>query len=43
MEEQGSNHGGGVGGGGSILFHVGEWKSKAPAMVGVMEVEVAYW
>ena len=43
MEEQGSNHGGGEGGGGSILVNVGEWRSKAPTMVGVREVEVAFW
>ena len=42
MEEQGSNHGGGEGGGGGILFHVKEWRSKAPTMVGVREVEVAF-
>ena len=42
MEEQGSNHDGGEGGGGGILFHVGEWKSKAPTMVWVREVEVAF-
>ena len=29
MEEQGSNHGGGEGGGGRILVNVGEWRSKA--------------
>ena len=43
MEEQGSNHGGGERGGGSILVNVGERKSKAPTMVGVREVEVAFW
>ena len=43
MEEQGSDHGVGEGGGGSILFHVGEWRSKAPTMVEVGEVEVAFW
>ena len=43
MEEQGSNNGGGEGGGGSILVDVGEGKSKAPTMVGVREVEVAFW
>ena len=43
MEEQGSNHGVGEGGGGSILVNVGEWRSKAPTMVGVREVEVAFW
>ena len=42
MEEQGSNHGGGEGGGGSILVNVGEWRSKAPTMVWVREVEVAF-
>ena len=40
MEEQGCNHGGGEGGGGSILVDVGEWRSKAATMVGVREVEV---
>ena len=40
MEEQGCNHGGGEGGGGSILVNVGEWRSKAATMVGVREVEV---
>ena len=39
MEEQGSNHGGGEGGGGRIWVDVGECKSKAPTMVGVREVE----
>ena len=43
MEEQGSNHGVGEGGGGSILFDVGEWRGKAPTMVEVGEVEVAFW
>ena len=45
MEEQGSNHGVGEGGGGSILVNVAEWKSKGPTMVGVreVEVEVAFW
>ena len=43
MEEQGSNHGGGEGGTGKIWVDVGEWKSKAPTMVGVREVEVAFW
>ena len=42
MEEQGSNHGGGEGGEGSILLNVGEWKSKAPTMVGVGEVETEF-
>ena len=42
MEEQGSNHGGGEGGGGSILVNVGEGRSKAPTMVGAREVEVAF-
>ena len=42
MEEQGSNHGGGEGGGGRIWVDVGEWKSKAPTMVGVREVEVEF-
>ena len=42
MEEQGFNLGGGEGGGGSILVNVGEWKSKAPTMVGVREVEVIF-
>ena len=42
MEEQGSNHGGGEAGGGSILVNVGEWRSKAPTMVGVGEVEVEF-
>ena len=42
MEEQGSNHGGGEGGAGRILVNVGEWKSKAPTMVGVREVEVEF-
>ena len=41
MEEQGSNHGGGEGGGGRIWVDVGEWRSKAPTMVGVRYVEVA--
>ena len=41
MEEQGSNHGVGEGGGRSILVNVGKWKSKAPTMVGVREVEIA--
>ena len=35
MEEQGSNR--------SILVDVGEVKSKAPTMVWVREVEVAFW
>ena len=35
MEEQGSNHGVGEGGEGSILVKVGEGRSKAPTMVGV--------
>ena len=39
MEEQGSNHGVGEGGGG-ILFHVREWRREPPTMVGVGEVEV---
>ena len=39
MEEQGSNHGGGEGGGG---IKIGERRSKAPTMVGVREVEVAF-
>ena len=43
MEEQGSNHGVGEGGRGSILVNVGEWRSKAPTMVWVREVEVAFW
>ena len=43
MEEQGSNHGGGGGGGRSILVNVGECKSKAPTMVEVREVEVAFY
>ena len=42
MEEQGSNHGGGEGGGGSILINVGEWKSKAPTMVGLGDAEVVF-
>ena len=42
MEEQGSNHGGGEGGGGNNLVDVEEWKSKAPTMVGVREVEVEF-
>ena len=42
MEEQGSNHGGCEGGGGRIWVDVGEWKSKAPTMVGVREVEVEF-
>ena len=42
MEEQGSNHGGGEVGGGSILVNVGEWRSKAPTMVWVRGVEVAF-
>ena len=40
MEEQGSNHGGGEGGGG---IKIGERRSKAPTMVEVREVEVAFW
>ena len=43
MEVQGSNHGGCEVGGGSILVNVGEWKSKAPTMVGVREMEVTFW
>ena len=42
MEEQRSNHGVGEGGGGSILVNVGESRSKAPTMVRVGEVEVAF-
>ena len=42
MEQQGSNHGGGGEGGGSILVNVGEWRSKAATMVGVREVEVEF-
>ena len=42
MEEQGSNHGGGEGGGGRIWVDVGEWKSKDPTMVGVREVEAEF-
>ena len=42
MEEQGSNHGGGEGGGGRIWVDVGEGRSKAPTMVGVREVEVEF-
>ena len=42
MEQQGSNHGGAGEGGGSILANVGEWRSKAPTMVGVRDVEVAF-
>ena len=43
MEEQGSNHGGGEGGGGRIWVNVGLRRSKAPTKVGVREVEVAFW
>ena len=43
MEEPGTNHGGGEVGGGSILVNVGEWRRKVPTMVGVREVEVAFW
>ena len=42
MEQQGSNHGGGEGGAGKISVNVGEWRSKAPTMVGVREVEVEF-
>ena len=38
MEEQGSNHGGAGARVGGKSFHVGEWMSKAPTMVGVASV-----